>query len=163
MRAEPSTDLAFAEFVDAKEADIRRALTGRFGAEMGREAAAHALLYGLENWNRVSAMDNPAGYLFRVGQRWGRRSRRKRVHFDVVESPTGPWFEPGLGTALAALPAKQRVAVVLRHGSDMTYRQIAGLTNQSEASVRKQVERALASLRVALKVDVDLDVEVDHG
>ena len=153
MQTELSRELAFADFVEARESAIRRALIGQFGPEMGREAAGQALLYGLEHWDRISALENPAGYLFRVGQRWGRRQRPKPVRFGIVDSAPNPWFEPGLAPALAALPTKQRVAVVLRHGSDMAYRDIAELTSQSESTVRKHVERGLKTLRTALGVD----------
>ena len=153
MKAHLSRSSAFAGFVEAREAGLRRALISQFGSELGRDAAAQALLYGWENWDRVSELDNPAGYLFRVGQRWGRRQRRKRVHFGTIDSVSSPWFEPGLPAALLALPVKQRVAVVLRHGSDMAYGDIAHLTNQSEATVRKHVERGLAALRRRLEVE----------
>ncbi len=47
------------------EAELRRALTGRLGGELGREVAA--LAYGWEHWERVQGMDNPTGYLYQVG------------------------------------------------------------------------------------------------
>ncbi len=99
-------------------------------------------------------MENPAGYLYRVGQRWGRRQRR--VVPTPREAPStrqDPWFEPGLTPALKNLSVKQRVAVVLRHGLDMTYGDIARLTDSSQSAVRKNVQRALAELRKALEVD----------
>lgn len=144
---------SFADFVEGYEARIRHALIGQLGSDVGRNAAAQALLYGLENWERVSAMENPAGYLFRVGQRWGRHRAPKHIQFTVMDSTQDPWFEPGLEAALQGLPVKQRVAVVLRHGSDMAYSDIAKLTNSPEATVRKNVERGLARLRRALEID----------
>jgi DNA-directed RNA polymerase specialized sigma24 family protein len=153
LQLQVSVSETFSEFVESNEAGIRHALIGQLGTEVGRDAAAQALLYGLENWGRVSSMENPAGYLFRVGQRWGRHHRRLRVEFEVLEPAREPWFEPGLGPALRSLPAKQRVAVILRHGTDMSYSDIALLTNSVEATVRKNVERGLASLREILEVD----------
>jgi RNA polymerase sigma-70 factor (ECF subfamily) len=146
-------DRSFSAFVEERESDLRRALTGEFGPHRGRDAAAQALLYGLENWSRVSELDNPAGYLFRVGQRWGRRQQSRPIVFAPIDQAPSPWFEPGLAPALAGLPTNQRVAVVLRCASDMAYADIAALTDQSEAAVRKQVERGLASLRQALEVN----------
>jgi hypothetical protein len=61
------------EFVRECEADLRRALTAGFGSEVGRESVAEALVYGWEHWERVKALENPAGYLFRVAQRKARR------------------------------------------------------------------------------------------
>lgn len=143
----------FSEFVERREPGLRHALMAELGFEIGRDAAAQALLYGLENWERVSAMENPAGYLYRMGQRWGRRQRRGSVAFGEVASSPDHWFEPGLESALRDLPVKQRMAVVLRHGLDLSYRDIASLTSQSETAVRKSVQRALARLRQALEVE----------
>lgn len=148
-----STRPTFAEFVERREAGLRHALMAELGYEVGRDAAAQALLYGLENWERVSNMENPAGYLFRMGQRWGRRQRRRSFVFGQPASSHDPWFEPGLESALRSLPVKQRMAVVLRHGLDLSYPEIASMTNQSETAVRKSVQRALARLREALEVE----------
>jgi len=153
LQIDVTVRLSFAEFVESKERELRHALVGHFGSDLGRDATAEALLYGLEHWDRVSGMKNPAGYLYRVGQRWGGRQRPRRVGFGIVDSTQEPWFEPGLRAALEGLPGKQRVAVVLRHGLDMDYSDIARLTNSTEATIRKNVQRALAGLRKALEVD----------
>ena len=155
LQSETSQGVAFSDFVRRHEADIRRALVAYFGSDLGRDAAAQALLYGLENWDRIGSMVNPSGYLYRVGQRWGLRQKRPRVSFGIVSSSEDLWFEPGLRPALERLPDKQRVAVVLRCGADMDYAEIARLTGASESGVRKSVERGLASLRKALEVGVE--------
>ncbi len=142
----------FEEFVESNERELRHALVSRFGSDLGRDAAAQALLYGLEHWERLSGMENPAGYLYRVGQRWGGRQRPGLDRFGVVDSTREPWVEPGLAAAMQSLSVKQRVAVVLRHGLDMDYSEIARLTNSTETTVRKNVQRALAGLRKALEV-----------
>lgn len=152
MRLELTQKASFSEFVESNEAGIRHALVGCLGSDLGRDAAAQALLYGLENWGRVSGMENPAGYLFRVGQRWGGRQQPRHVRFGIVHSTEDPWFEPGLAAALKGLSVKQRVAVVLRHGSDMDYSEIARLTSSTEPAVRKNVERGLARLRKTMEV-----------
>ena len=66
---------AFTDFVSTTERPLRQALTASLGPEAGRDAASEALAYGWEHWDRVAGMANPAGYLYRVGQRWGRRVR----------------------------------------------------------------------------------------
>jgi RNA polymerase sigma-70 factor (ECF subfamily) len=142
----------FSTFVAETEARLRHVLIATLGYEVGRDAAAQALLYGLENWDRVSGMENPAGYLYRVGQRWGRRQPVSLPIFGDVASTADRWIEPGLAPALEALPTRQRVAVVLRHGLDMSYREIAELTGSNEPAVRKNVERALTALRKVLEV-----------
>ena len=60
---ETSTD-SFTDFVRVAEPRLRQALCAAFGGEVGRESASEALAYGWEHWDRVSAMSNPAGYLW---------------------------------------------------------------------------------------------------
>ncbi|MEM8708987.1 MAG: hypothetical protein AAGE98_21175 [Actinomycetota bacterium] len=62
----------FATFFAEAEPKLRPALIARYGGELGRDATAEALAYGWQHWDRVAAMDNPVGYLYRVGERWGR-------------------------------------------------------------------------------------------
>jgi len=99
------------------EPRLRRALTATFGPDVGREAATEALVYGWTHWGRVSAMDNPGGYLYRVGRDRGRSIHRPDYAgaFDVVVSEM-PWVEPQLPYELADLPEQQRVAFTLIHG-----------------------------------------------
>ena len=35
------------------------------GGEIGRDAAAEALVYGWDNWDRIGRMENPSGYCSR--------------------------------------------------------------------------------------------------
>lgn len=43
----------FVGFVSASERGLRQSLTAALGSEVGREAAAEALAYGWENWDRI--------------------------------------------------------------------------------------------------------------
>jgi hypothetical protein len=49
---------SFTEFARATEQRLRVALCAALGPERGREAAADALAYGWEHWDRISEMDN---------------------------------------------------------------------------------------------------------
>ena len=64
-------------FVAGCRDSLERALVARFGVHDGMDAAAHALAYACREWDRLAAMTNPAGYLFRVGQSYGARARRR--------------------------------------------------------------------------------------
>jgi len=67
---------SFSGFVTGHETRLRQALTAVFGVDGGTDAAAEALAYGWEHWDRVSVMDNPSGYLYRVGYDKLRRARQ---------------------------------------------------------------------------------------
>jgi DNA-directed RNA polymerase specialized sigma24 family protein len=133
---------------------LQRAFVAAYGAERGQEATAEALGYAWEHWRRISTMDNPMGYLFRVGQS---RTRPRKLR-----SAGAPWapsvdprerlFEPGLRDALAALSEHQRVAVVLVHGYAWTLREVSELVEVSVSTIQTHLERGLAKLRAALEV-----------
>lgn len=144
---------AFSDFFADAEPRLRRALVAAYGVERGREAAAEALAYGWEHWPRVRRMDNPLGYLYRVGQS---RSRARKRRFLVGRAGVEDvWVEPGLPAALAHLTERQRVATVLVHGFGWTLREVAELIGVSVTSVQNHLERGLAALRSALEVHED--------
>lgn len=62
------TPRSFEEFFARAERPVRFALCARFGFEAGREATAEAFAFAWEPWERIAAMDNPEGYVYRVGQ-----------------------------------------------------------------------------------------------
>lgn len=139
---------SFTEFFRETEPGLKFALCAAFGREVGVEAAAHALAYGWEHWERVGGLPNPAGYLWGVGRNRARRIRgRQRLLFASVPTEDIPWVEPGLPSALARLSERQRVAVILVHGVDWTYAEVADLLGISVPTVQKHTERALARLR----------------
>jgi RNA polymerase sigma factor (sigma-70 family) len=144
---------AFTIFVDAHEAGLRSALTASLGWDLGREAAAEAFAYGWENWERVSQMRNPVGYLYRVGRNKGRRMRpRQPIAFPPPTAVAEPWIEPGLPAALAALPERQRVVVWMLHSMDLSMSQVASLLGITKSSVQRHAERGMASLRSKMGV-----------
>lgn len=144
---------AFSDFFADAEPRLRRALVAAYGVERGREAAAEALAYGWEHWPRVRRMDNPLGYLYRVGQS---RSRARKRRFLVGRAGVEDvWVEPGLPAALAHLTERQRVATILVHGFGWTLREVAELIGVSVTSVQNHLERGLAALRSALEVHED--------
>jgi DNA-directed RNA polymerase specialized sigma24 family protein len=145
----------FEDFFQENERSVRYALVARFGPEIGREAAADAFVLAWERWDRVSAMTNPAGYVYRVGERRARRSAVRARRIPPAE--TGPVdvvvaFEPRLESALAALPLRQRQVVYLVHGLELGVRESARVLGISPGSAQNHLSRALRSLRTSLGV-----------
>jgi RNA polymerase sigma-70 factor (ECF subfamily) len=111
-----------------------------------------ALAYAWEHWDRVSGMDNPVGYLFRVGQSRSRSYRRGRLLFPEVPSDHLPDVDPRLPGVLSQLSHMQRAAVVLLFVEELSERDVAEALEISRATVRKHAERGLAKLRKGLGV-----------
>lgn len=143
---------SYADFVQEAEPRLRRALVARYGSDLGRELTAAALAYGWENWLRLAAMDNPIGYLYRVGQSKSRRWLRPKPSFPAPANVGLPWVEPGLPGALRSLTANQRQAVVLVHGYGYTHAEVSELLGLSRSTVQNHVERGLKKLRSELEV-----------
>jgi DNA-directed RNA polymerase specialized sigma24 family protein len=145
---EDTKSRAFTEFVIDTELRLRQALTASYGPEVGRDAAADALAYGWEHWDRVSVMDNPVGYLYRVGQTSARRlaSRRNPV-LPPVASDRLPWVEPGLPRALERLSGKQRQVVLMLFAYDWSMSEVAVVMDVSKATVQSHADRAMRKLR----------------
>jgi RNA polymerase sigma factor (sigma-70 family) len=147
---------AFERVLADLEQRLRRALVARFGVELGVDAAADAIAWAWEHRDEVTAMGNPAGYLYRVGQTAvGREVRRAaRSERQVALLPrerAGPDIDVELFDVLGRLPSKQRVAVVLVHAYSYTYREVADLLGVTEAAVTNHVHRGLANARKHLE------------
>lgn len=134
---------------------VRRALVARCGVEAGVEAAAEAMVWALANPDRMATLDNPAGYLYRVGLSSTRRDRRARARqarslFEPVASPEEP-LDGELIAALTRIRKDQRVAVVLVHAYGYSYREVATLVGITESAVTNHVHRGLRRLRELLE------------
>lgn len=143
----------FEEFAIEVEPRLFRALVAAFGPEIGAEACAEAMAFAWEHWERVSNRPNPAGYLWGVGRNKALRRPREQVSFPTPTATFEPWVEPALAPALSALSERQRVAVLLVHGSGWTHREVAEFVGVTASSVQRHVERAMAKLRRAMGVE----------
>lgn len=149
---------AFTAFVAERGPRLKQALIAALGGEVGREAAAEALLWAWEHRSKLQGMHNPSGYLYRLGRNRGIAMLRRRDGFPAapsVSSGDAPWVEPGLTAALQRLTQMQRVAVLLVHGWGWTYREVADHLDVGMSTVQSHVDRGLAKLRRELKVGND--------
>lgn len=152
--------VVFARLVEEVEPKLRRALVAAYGPEGGREAAADALAWAWEHLERLSDVENVAGYLFRVGQSAARRTRRWRRFETPVERPDGLWgtdapgrWDHELVAALAKLTSRQRVAVVLVHGYGYGLADAAAVIGCGVSSLRNHLDRGLRHVRRDLEGD----------
>jgi RNA polymerase sigma-70 factor (sigma-E family) len=131
-------------------------LTGdRWTAE---DLAQAALARAYVAWRRIDRADDPDAYLRRILVNASkRRFRRRRVTEQpgdppetAVEGPAELVSErAALLAALRQLPPRQRAVVVLRYWEDLTDAQIAATLSCSPGTVRSQLSRALAKLRMS--------------
>ena len=140
----------FTTFARDAEPRLRRALIGTLGPDATHDAVAHALAYAWENWAKVEPMQNPVGYLYRVGRSSERVRRPATVRFLITEEARIPEVEPGLVDALDALTPQQRNAVWLVHACEWSYQETADALGISASAVGTHVGRGIEKLRTKL-------------
>ncbi|QGG95145.1 RNA polymerase sigma factor [Actinomarinicola tropica] len=130
---------------------LAAAFAATYGIERGEEALAEAMAWAWEHHERVLAMENPAGYLYRVGQT---RSRpRPTPRFLPSPSELGiDDVEPALAPAMEELTERQRTCVALVVGLHHSHQEAADLLGISKSSVQQHVDRAMDHLRTRLGV-----------
>ena len=129
---------------------------------LAEDVAQTALARAYVAWRRVSQADDPDAYVRRILVNASHRGFRKR---RVAEQPGEPpdmsvegpadliGERADLMAALRGLPVRQRTVVVLRYWEDLTDAQIAAAVGCSAGTVRSQLSRTVASLRVTLVAD----------
>jgi DNA-directed RNA polymerase specialized sigma24 family protein len=151
-QSDVATD-AFEAFMRDAEPRLWRALTVGFGPVVAREAAADALAWGWEHWERLRGMVNPVGYLFRIGQNRARRTLRNRQPPPTIPTASHEvTIEPALTAGLQALSERQRLVVGLIHGYGWSFAEVGDLLGIAKSSVQRHEERGMAALRKHLGV-----------
>jgi len=144
----------FTAFAADAESRLRHALVAALGQHQGLEATAEALAYGWEHRQRLAEMDNPVGYLYRVG-RSRVRVRPANPRFVPVPPNMLPEVEPGLPSALERLSERQRTVVVMVHAYGWSRYQAAETLGMSVSTLDSHLQRGLAKLRRILGVSSD--------
>ena len=157
-----SQESDFDSYVRASGPRLKRLaflLTGDLNSAEDLLQSAYAKV--LPRWRRVSAYDNPDAYMRRVmvslRTSWWRRHRgREALTRDVVEVAGGRDLASdeaeldALLHALRTLPARQQVAVVLRHYCDLSEAETAAVMGITVGGVKSQTSKGLAALRAVL-------------
>lgn len=148
---------SFEEFYRAQADRVYRALAVTLGdAELARDATAEAMARAYARWSRVSRVDNPGGWVYRVGLNWAtsrwRRHRRERPLPDDLDPATTPVDVDAVAAwaALARLTTLSRAVVVCRVLLDLSTAQTAAVLDIAEGTVKSRLARALATLRAHL-------------
>ena len=123
---------------------------------LAADAVGEACAKALARWERVRRMERPGGWVYRVAlneaRRRGRRAGRERELTMSVPAPVPPPTEPDveLWAAVARLPERTRVAVVLRYVADLTEPDIADALGVRRGTVATMLRRARERLAAEL-------------
>jgi RNA polymerase sigma factor (sigma-70 family) len=156
------TELDFEGFFLAEYPQLARAcylLTGE--AAEAEDLAQEAMARTFERWDRVRAMDSPAGYVYRIAfnlnqKRLRRLAVRARKLIGALQSPDPTEAVDTRNEVLLALlsvPAAQREALVLVGWFGMDATEAGKVLGIDPSSVRGRVHRARQTLRATLGDD----------
>lgn len=90
------------------------------------------------------------------------RRARSRLEATTLPGEPAPSYRVDVERALAALPRRQREAVVLRYYLQMDTREVAGVLGINEGTVKSTLFRARAALAGALG-ETDTEEATDRG
>jgi RNA polymerase sigma factor (sigma-70 family) len=143
---------AFQTLIDSYKGDVHRFLTGLIGPGEADDCFQETFLAALRAYPSLSNGRNLRSWLLTIAHRKAiDRVRATRPSAplddapDVAHHPAEP--DPALWAEVAALPAKQRAAVVLRFVNDMAYREIGAVLDCSEEAARRSTHEGVKRLR----------------
>jgi RNA polymerase sigma factor (sigma-70 family) len=149
-----STTREFSEFYRSSRNSVGRALALTLhDADLASDAIDEAMARAFQRWARVGQLDNPGGWVYRVGLNYARsrvrRLSRKPVPTrDFVESAL---IEPAVMRALADLPVDHRAVVVCRLLLGWSEAETAASLHIRPGTAKSRLHRALAALESTLE------------
>ena len=154
IRGRPHFQSLIDEHADAVAAFLR----GMVGPIDADDCLQETYLAALRRYEDFDG-SNPRGWLLTIARSKAideHRSRKRRpAATEAIDAVHGNGHVDDEGRLaevweeVAALPDKQRAAVLLRFGSDLRYREVAEAMGVSEAAARRNVHEAVAKLREA--------------
>ena len=143
----------FQTLLDSYSGDVHRFLIANVGRVEADDCYQETWISALRAYPRLRDDRNLRGWLLTIASRKAIDSHRARGRraLPMAELPEIA-FSPrenadDLWESIAALPAKQRAAVVLRYLLDAEYETVAATMGISEAAARRNVHEGLKRLR----------------
>ena len=150
----------FEAFFEAEHVRLLRALYLVTGdRQEAEELMQDAFVAVWERWDRVRSMEEPTGYLYRTAMnrfrsRLRRATRAARRAFGGIE-PRDDFAaadeRDALARALAALPERQRAAIVLTELLGFSSEEAGRLLDVKDVTVRSLASQARSAMRMTLE------------
>lgn len=151
--------LDFDRFYREARPSVIRALAATLGSnELAVESTDEALARACQRWERVGRLDNPTGWVYRVGLNHARngirRTMRRLTHpvldpvADAGMAPSADVgvVDPAIADALRSLSVDHRAVVVCRFVIGWSEEQTADALAIRPGTVKSRLSRALIKL-----------------
>jgi RNA polymerase sigma factor (sigma-70 family) len=151
------TSTPFQALIEAHARSVAVFLRGMLPPEDVDDALQETMLAALRAFGGFDGR-NPRAWLLTIARRKAidehrARARRPGELADpdaiAASGADADGGDPELWSRVAALPPKQRAAIVLRFALDLRYREVGTALDCSEAAARRSVHEAVRTLRAA--------------
>ncbi len=140
----------FERFYEQHQSAVLRLLRRRVGSERAEDAFQETFLRALQAYRRLEHGEHLRAWVLTIAGNVAIDTlRRARPQSELVEAGADddrPAFEE-LAPMTDGLPPKERAAVVLRYGYDLSYDQIAAALGSSEDAARQATSTGVRRLR----------------
>lgn len=148
---------AFQEFLEANRTPVYRFLVAAVGPADADDCFQETFVSALKAYPRLSEAERLDRWVLKIASRKAldhhRAGKRRPIPaqdaLDLADAPVHQAADGDatLWAAVAALPPRQRLAVVHRHAFDRSYAEIAGLMGCTEQTARANVSLGVRALR----------------
>jgi len=141
----------FDTFYEAHAEEVLRFLRRRVGRDRADDAFQETFLRALRAYGRLAHAEHLRAWVFTIAARvvidTYRRAGEPTAELPELPHEDGrPAYEE-LGELTEGLPPKERAAVVLRYGYDLTYDEIAAALDSSPDAARQAASSGVRRLR----------------
>ena len=140
----------FERFYEEHRSEVLRLLRRRLGAERAEDAFQETFLRALRAYGRLDHGEHLRAWVLTIAQNVALDTlRRTRPTCELVETGTddaSPAYEE-LAELTDGLGPKERAAVVLRYGYDLSYDQIAAALGSSRDAARQAASTGVRRIR----------------
>jgi len=152
---------SFEDFYVSSRTSVGRALALTLrDDDLAREAVDEAMARAYQRWQHVSQLDNPGGWVYRVGLNWSRSVVRRwkrpmpiwiaQPDHPTGEAPQSASIDPSVDRALDSLSLDHRAVVVCRLLLGLSELQTADALGIRPGTVKSRLARALDRLQPLL-------------
>lgn len=129
---------------------------------VAEELAQEALLRTFSRWEHVRTLESPEGWTWRVAMNLANstfrryrteRRARQRIRTTAGDRDEDQTSQIAVRHAVARLPQRQRMVLVLRFYLDLSVAETAARMNATDNAVRSLTKRAVAALGETLDPD----------
>ena len=140
----------FERFYEEHRSEVLRLLRKRLGAERAEDAFQETFLRALRAYGRLDHGEHLRAWILTIAQNVALDTlRRARPAEELVEAASvdeGPAYT-ALAELTEGLGPKERAAVVLRYGYDLSYEQIAAALGSSPDAARQATSTGVRRIR----------------